>query len=254
LNKTTIEWCDLTYNPVSGCRHGCRNVYCYNTMKPTSALNRFGAKFYDHVTKSFKTEKDWRKRETIGHKCYVAKKGERYPHGYDPTWYEKRLWEPRAVKIPQRIFTIDVGDLFGHWVPITWIKKVIGVMTACDWHTFYCLTKNPRRYAQFTFPGNCWLGATVCSDKDIKQAQTLQGIDHEQKFLSIEPLHGPVTFSLAGIGWVIIGSETGKNPPVPDPAWVDGIVAEAKRVRAKIFMKDNLLQHYRGNTIYKQTP
>jgi protein gp37 len=200
------------------------------------------------------TEKDWQSRETPGHQCYVAAQGERYPRGYDPTYYPGRLNEPKKERGPQRIFAVSVGDLFGSWVPAAWIKSVIGVMEHCNWHRFYLLTKNPKRYAEFSFPSNCWLGATVTSDRDIKTLQTLQSIPHEKKFLSIEPLVGQITLRLDGIGWTIIGAMTGENPIVPNEIWIEQALTSARRVGSKIFMKDNILPFYHGRRIYTQVP
>ncbi len=77
MNKTNIEWTDYTWNPVSGCLHPCRNTYCYNTMKRTSYLNRFGARYRENS--EFRYEKNWKSRQTV--KCHTAQKGEVYPYG-----------------------------------------------------------------------------------------------------------------------------------------------------------------------------
>lgn len=106
MNKTTIEWCDYSWNPVSGCLHPWRNVYCYNTLKATSPLNRFGAKYLDTEGKAV-YEKNWRARETG--ECHVAQKGEVTPYGFDPTFYPHRLDEPLKEKNPGKVFVVDTG-------------------------------------------------------------------------------------------------------------------------------------------------
>src|SRR5271169_1957577 len=153
MNKTNIEWCTMSWNPVTGCFHLCRKTYCYNTIKSTSPLNRFGARYADQNGVMLR-EPDWQNRETG--KCHLAKQGEIYPFGYDPTFYRHRLVEPEKMKAPQRIFVVDTGDLFGAWVPQEWITDVIDVTTRCPQHTFILLTKNPARYLEFNFPANCW--------------------------------------------------------------------------------------------------
>jgi len=256
VNKnSSVGWAEMSFNPVSGCQHPCRSTYCYNTMKSNGVLNRFGSRFYNPNTKSFETTMDWKSLETPNHSCFVAVKGERYPHGYDPTFYPHRLQQPRSVqRLSQRVFVSDVGDLFGNWVPSQWIEQVIEAMTTFYWHKYFLLTKNPQRYQYFTFPDNCWLGATVTSNADVNTLQIMQAINHPKKFLSVEPLFGPLTAPLTGINWVIVGAQTGKNPPVPEDAWVNDILEEARRVKALVYMKENLLKNYKGRRVYQQTP
>lgn len=110
MNKTTIEWCDYSWNPVSGCLHPCRNVYCYNTLKATSPLNRLGARHLDADGKSV-YEKNWRSRESG--ECHIARKGEVNPYGFDPTFYPHRLEEPLKENSPGKVFVVDTGDIFG---------------------------------------------------------------------------------------------------------------------------------------------
>ncbi|MGD0661771.1 MAG: DUF5131 family protein [Syntrophorhabdales bacterium] len=255
MNKvTTIGWSNMSWNPISGCRHACRSTYCYNTMKSTAWLNRFGARYWNDRQGKFVKVKQWRRRETKNHNLYIARPGEVYPRGYDPTFYEHRLDQPGTATDPARVFVVDVGDMLGQWVPAKWIKSIIESMEKYSWHKYFILTKNPSRYAAFQWPKNAWLGATITSDTDVATLRIMQAVKHPHKFLSIEPLFGPVTSSLQGIQWVVIGAMTGRNPPIPNPAWVDVIVKEARRVRAQIYMKDNLLKHYHPATVYQQKP
>jgi len=255
MNKvTSIGWSQASWNPVTGCQNPCQFDYCYNTQKATAPLNRFGSCYYSAHKKAFVTTKNWLGRQTKNRRLYVAKQGERYPRGFDPTWYESRLWYPKKVKVPQRVFVVDTGDLFGKWIPAEWIEKVIEVMTACDWHKYFLLTKNPKRYQEFTFPDHCWLGATVTGQKDAGKIRIMQGLNHPHKFLSVEPLFTPLAAPLDNLQWIVIGAQTGPNPRVPKAAWVDTIVQEARRVKAQIYLKENLLPYYQGRTIYQQKP
>lgn len=241
MNKTIIEWCDYTWNPVSGCFHPCRKTYCYNTVKWNSRLNRFGAAYFDKNGIKV-NDKNWKSRQTG--KCHIAQKGEVYPFGYDPTFYPHRLNQPAKEKKPQKIFTVDIGDLFGKWVPADWITAVIDVAAQCSQHTFMFLTKNPERYLEFKFPQNCWCGATVTSDADVNTAKILSKVKARVRFLSIEPLMGEISFPLNKFEWVILGAMTGTNPVVPDQKWMTDIVDQCKTANVPLFIKDNMSEYY----------
>ncbi len=237
MNKTSIEWTDFSWNPVTGCRHKCKDEYCYNTMKSTSPLNRFGAQFFDEADIKV-SEKNWRKRESG--KCHIAKKGEIYPFGYDPTFYPHRLEEPLKEKTPSRIFTVDTGDLFGEWVPKRWIEEVLNVVRSCPLHTFQLLTKNPKRYSEFDIPDNAWIGTTINSDADRERVVQLKKAKARVKYLSIEPLMGKVTVSFKGLQWIIVGAMTGRNPFIPKGEWVARIVEDADSLSIPVFTKENI--------------
>lgn len=253
MNRTSIEWCNFTWNPVSGCLHPCRSTYCYNVKKATSPLNRFGAQYL--VGKNGKShierERNYHQREDGT--CHVAQQGEIYPYGYDPTLYPHRLYEPSKVGAPNdisngpqhRIFVVDGGDLWGNWVPTKWIAQVLGVVAACPWHAFLFLTKNPGRYAEFALPWNSWIGASISSDADGKRVRELRGADDPSiRYLSIEPILGPVTVSLDGIDWVILGADSRPGAKVPELSWVKGVVRQAAQRKISVFIKDNLVRHY----------
>lgn len=237
MNKTSIEWCDYTWNPVTGCFHPCRLTYCYNTIKSTSPLNRFGAVYIDENGKKA-CEKDWQSRQT--HECHISKKGEIYPYGYDPTFYPHRLNEPFKTKKPARIFSVDTGDLFGKWVPADWITQTIEVVEKCPRHTFQFLTKNPGRLLDIAFPDNSWVGVSINTNRDKPAADLLKKVRAKVRFLSIEPLLGEVDFCFKGLQWIIIGAKTGKNPFQPQKEWVDEIVRQAESLAIPIFIKNNL--------------
>lgn len=209
-------------------------------MKATSPLNRFGARYKDSDG-MFRYEKNWHSRETG--QCHIAEKGEIYPYGYDPTFYPHRLDEPLKVKTPSKIFVVDTGDMFGAWVPEDWIKKILDVVKTCNWHIFQFLTKNPGGLIKYEFPDNAWAGTSVNSDKDKERAEIIKKAKARVKFLSIEPLLGPVTFSLKGLDWIIIGAQTGKNPVRPAGKWIDIILKQAEDYRIPVFLKNNIKQY-----------
>jgi protein gp37 len=129
MNKTKIEWCDYTWNPIVGCKHNCK--YCY-----ARALNN-----------RFKWIKDWT----------------------DPWFFMERLNQPLLVKTPSTIFVGSMCDVMGDWIPNGWIHKIIDVAKRCERHTFMFLTKNPSRYKGFNFPSNCMLGTTITGRGDLNK-------------------------------------------------------------------------------------
>jgi len=196
MNKTKIEWTDFTWNPVTGCLHGCS--YCYARG----------------ISKRF------------------------FGGDFEPKFHPDRLEEPLKRKTPAKIFTVDMGDLFGEWVPTEWICRILAIVREAPWHTFQFLTKNPERMLDFAFSDNAWCGASITSGDDAARV----GIIRKQhtaavRFLSIEPLHGPIVTDLSGIDWIIIGAQT-KPEVQPDKRWVTDIL---ENTDAPIFLKDNLV-------------
>lgn len=137
MNRTNIEWCDYTWNPVTGCLHGCS--YCY--------ARRMAKRFGKSEGLPSRPPCDCQ----IGLR-YIAQPGEVFPAGFIPTFYPGRLEEPKKVKKPSRIFTVSMGDLFGEWVSPEWIDAVLQVVRECPQHTFIFLSKNPARYEIYEWP------------------------------------------------------------------------------------------------------
>jgi protein gp37 len=179
MNKTSIEWCDYTWNPVTGCLHGCS--YCYARK----------------IAERFKGSKAW-------------------PRGFEPMFHAERLNDPTKMKKPQTIFVCSMADLFGEWVPDLWIHSVFDEIWKAPHHTYIFLTKNPDRYLRIPgecFKKNCWFGTTVTCDMEKRRIETLQKLPEGNKFISFEPLLGKLTnVNLDGIEQVIIGAQT--NPSV----------------------------------------
>ncbi len=239
MRKTLIEWTDWTWNPLTGCLSRCS--YCYN-LRPGSLLSRFGAMYIENGKTCMETS-NWRRRETG--KLHIARKGERIPFGFDPTFYPHRLKDPLKKRRPSKIFVCDCGDLFGNWVPGQWIKEVLNVVKMCPQHTFQFLTKNPRRYLDFQpLPNNSWAGATLTCNKDRERVLIMKKVKVPVRFLSIEPLLGEVTLPFDGIQWIIIGAQTGRNPLRPKKEWIDKILSNANKMGIPIFLKNNLRPHY----------
>ena len=246
--KTKIDWCDVSWNPVTGCLHGC--PYCY----ARSIANRFGGyapsenppesrKFvstaYGSVVELWDEggQAVWRKNG----KCVPAP----FPFGFTPTLHRYRLDEPQSVKMPRTIFVGSMCDLFGDWVPIRWVRDVLDACLAAPWHRYLFLTKNPRKYrelgqiALLPHDDNFWYGATV-TDNDGTGFFDSDHVIHT--FLSLEPLHGPIDLDGAETDLVIIGAETGnrKGKVVPERAWVDSIAAQCADMGIPVFYKDSV--------------
>ena len=216
MNKTSIEWCDYTWNPVTGCKHGC--PYCYARK----------------IAERFKGSKAW-------------------PNGFEPSFHPIRLDEPRhagrqyysAFPKGSTIFVCSMADLFGAWVPDEWISRVIDAAERVPRHTYIFLTKNPVRYLT-TIPGtilekkNFWFGTTVTNQNDVQRIADLQKLPEGNKFVSFEPVLGDrFDLDLTDIKQVIIGTQTNPNLPINAGPLVR-ILEAADDAGCKVFMKDNL--------------
>ena len=275
--RTKIDWCDATWNPVTGCLHGCE--YCYARR----IAERFRAReIYDpecqcqrHLIergmlkgtrKPLELDYPWEQKNKDGSITNAA-----YPFGFDPTFHRYKLDEPQRWKKPRNIFVCSMADLFGEWVPDEWIAEVFRACEAAPQHRYLFLTKNPARlckmasaykirrwnekhegkphpqteeYAQtLSLPShdNWWFGSTL----DSKNARRFQGDNHFNTFTSIEPLREFMGVGLGSFGtdeWVIIGAETGnrKGRIAPKREWVENIVEAAQITGRKVFMKESL--------------
>jgi protein gp37 len=206
-----IGWCDFTWNPVTGCRFGCRFG---ETAVPCYA---------EGIARHFAGGKAW-------------------PNGFEPTFHPERLSEPLKVKTPSKIFVSSMGDLFGPWVPDEWIQAVIGAMAAAPQHTFQCLTKAPGMAKKWVMPDNVWLGTTITGGlpKEPERLACVREFQASVRFVSCEPLVGPVDLSVAAPDWVIVGAATGRGGFQPEEAWVTGIEDYAAANGIPIFHKKNL--------------
>lgn len=252
-----MDWCDSTWNPVTGCLHGCE--YCYARK----------------IAERFSTEKKYeRPYEPVlpVPTRRVRTEPEPYPYGFKPTFHRYKLAEPQHWKKPRNIFVCSMADLFGEWVPDEWIKEVFKACDAAPQHRYIFLTKNPKRlcrmasetkvfmwnidhpdsqvhpqtaeYAEvmrLPIRDNWWFGSTI----DSAKAKCFRAGQTWNTFLSIEPLTEHLHMGIGSFGddgWVIIGAETGnrKSKVIPQREWVENIVQAAKMTGVKIFMKESL--------------
>jgi protein gp37 len=252
MNKTAIEWCDQTWNPVTGCNHNC--PYCYAKIY----ANRFGG-YYDekfwcnHYGSAEKIEvldKPLKKQKKNGDLMNAP-----FPYGFAPTLHCYRLEEPQLTKKPQNIFVCSMADLFGKWVPDEWIKLVFEACEKAPQHRYLFLTKNPKRYEQFIdmpMPDNMWFGFSQTKREHI-------GFDthHSWKtFVSMEPLLERLDNATPqAIDWVIIGAESGnrKGKVIPERLWIEEIVSDCRRIGTPVFMKDSLSEIW-GEPLIREYP
>jgi protein gp37 len=268
MNVTKIEWCDRTWNPVTGCFHSC--PYCYARKQAKRFTGFDKTQCPDMAIKAVAHEKHlmFELKEKLQR---MTKKGKTvtatYPFNFDPTFHKYRLNNPVEIKKPQNIFVCSMSDLFGDWVPDEWIKEVIEACGKAPQHRYIFLTKNYRRYNELRekeilpLDTNMYFGASVTTEKQLKQACLFwDNID----FLSIEPL-----MQYLGVDewfvdvnhkshwhWVIVGAETGnrKNKIIPEFEWVDDIVYQCKKMKIPLFMKNNLADIWREKPLIQEYP
>ena len=232
MNYTKIEWCDMTWNPVTGCLHGCE--YCYARR----VAARFGSGYEDGGN-HFLGEPMFKHNYSV----------DPYPYGFDPTFHRYRLGDPASKTKGKTIFVCSMADLFGPWVPTKWIVDVMDACLAAPQHRYLFLTKYPERYLELDAAGalpcqdNFWYGSTAANPETDQMIYS----DRFNTFVSIEPLLGPfgrpATGALDFIDWFIIGAETGnrKGKVVPEKAWVKEIVDYCDAAGKPVFMKDSLI-------------
>ena len=246
--KTKIDWCDSTWNPVTGCLHGCE--YCY----ARSLANRYGGFDHDEDKNPVGNQFVIGVQELDKPKHIMRKNGLHkapYPWFFLPTLHRYRLDQPSKWSEPRTIFVCSMADLFGKWVPDEWIEAVINACIAAPQHRYLFLSKNPARYMHLIANGiipenqpNFWFGSTAT----IPEMEFFW-CDEVNTFVSIEPILAPFEdLTDEGIdpasktNWIIVGAETGnrKNKVIPQKSWIDEIVSAAKKAGTPVFMKESL--------------
>lgn len=215
FNRTNdnIEWAQWTWNPVTGCKHGCK--YCY--------------------------ARDIDARFNPG-------------NNFAPTFHNDRLSAPQHMRVPaeaatniglRNVFVCSMADLFGDWVPESWIDQVLDeVHNAPDWN-FLFLTKNPKRLPEWSWPKNAWVGTTVDVQSRVQAAMdAFRDVDAPVRFLSCEPMTERLVFEdLSMFNWVIIGGmsdNSGMPTAQPDWAWVEELTEQAEAAGLAVYWKPNL--------------
>ena len=206
-----IEWTETTWNPVTGCTKispGCK--FCY--------AERFSERF----------------RGVPGHP---------YEQGFDLKLHSKRLNQPLTWKKPRIVFVNSMSDLFHEDIPVEFICKVFTVMAAASQHTFQVLTKRAENLLKFCeehidhISENIWLGVSVEDQDHIWRVDFLRQAPAQVRFLSCEPLLGPLKLDLEGIHWVIVGGESGPGARPMSKRWVEQIQDRCRDRDVPFFFK-----------------
>lgn len=207
---SSIEWTEATWNPVTGCTKvspGC--AHCY--------AETFAERF----------------RGVPGHP---------YEKGFDLQLRPERLKLPLTWSRPRRIFVNSMSDLFHPEVPDGFIAATFATMREANWHAFQLLTKRPERAAELApelgpWPANVWMGTSVENQRWTTRIDDLRKVPAALRFLSCEPLLGPLELNLADIHWVIVGGESGPRSRRMKPEWADAIRAQCERAGVAFFFK-----------------
>jgi protein gp37 len=206
-NNSPIEWTEATWNPVGGCTilsPGCTNCYA---MRMASRLEAMGQSKYTGTTRKSGGRAKWNGKIVLD---------------------EAALSIPQKWKSPKIIFVNSMSDLFHEKIPVEFIAKVFEVMRGARRHTFQVLTKRAERLAQVAadlpWPDNVWMGVSVESKDYVDRIDHLRSTQAYIKFLSLEPLLGPLDhLDLRGVDWTIAGGESGPAARPMDPEWVRSI-------------------------------
>ncbi len=193
MSRSTIEWTNATWNPVTGCTKtspGCKHCYAERMAKRLQAMGQAN-----------------------------------YARGFQLTLQEHMLDIPLRWRKPRLVFVNSMSDLFHKDVPTPFIQRVFRTMEQAPQHTFQILTKRADRLRevapQLPWPENVWMGVSVESADYLDRIDDLRTVPANVRFLSLEPLLGPLTeIDLTGIGWVIVGGESGPGARLIAPEWV----------------------------------
>lgn len=210
MAASSIEWTESTWNPLTGCTKisaGCKNCYAERMAKRLQAMGL-----------------------------------EKYKDGFRLALHPETLEEPLTWSKPQMIFVNSMSDLFHKDVPVDFILRVFDVMRRAHWHQFQILTKRAERLleldASIAWPENVWMGVSVENEDVVYRIDLLRQTHAVIKFLSLEPLLGPLpNLNLRGIHWVIAGGESGPRARPVEQEWVRDIRDQCNRARVPFFFK-----------------
>jgi len=226
--KTSIEWTDMTWNPVTGCTKvspGCKHCYAETLSK---RLRHMGA--------------------------------ERYRNGFKLTLHHDLIDFPTRWKRPRRVFVNSMSDLFQDEVPLEFIQQVFQTMRECPQHQFQVLTKRAARLLEVSpklhWAPNVWMGVSVENQDYAYRSDVLRCVPAAIRFLSVEPLLGPIArLPLEGIHWVIVGGESGPGAREMLSEWVEVIYAQCRQRGVPFFFKQwgGVQKHRNGRELFGQT-
>jgi protein gp37 len=208
--RSGIEWTDATWNPITGCTKispGCKHCYAERMAMRLQAMEN-----------------------------------PNYANGFELTLQEHMLELPLSWKKPQMIFVNSMSDLFHKDVPLEFIQRVFDVMQQASWHRFQILTKRSERLlevnSQIAWPANVWMGVSVENQSYTFRINDLRATNAHTKFLSLEPLLGPLPhLDLREMNWVIVGGESGPHARPMKEEWVVSIRDQCLQTGTPFFFK-----------------
>lgn len=210
MAQSSIEWTEMTWNPTTGCTKisaGCK--YCYAEVMA-------------------------RRLQAMGI--------DKYKKGFNLQMHEDSLLTPYEWKSPKIVFVNSMSDLFHKDTPLEFIKKVFFTMNNCPQHTFQVLTKRSdillKYHKELNWTPNIWMGVSIEDERVKYRIDDLRKTDTRIKFLSCEPLIGPLPkLNLKKIDWVIVGGESGRKPRPMDVDWVLDIQQQCAKLKVAFFFK-----------------
>lgn len=231
--KTNIEWTEVTWNPVTGCNkvsQGCKNCYAERMAKRLKAMGN-----------------------------------RRYENGFEITLHYDLINAPRKWKKPRLIFVNSMSDLFHEDIPLDFIQRVFNTMNETPQHTYQILTKRTERLIELSpylnWSNNIWMGTSVENEEVISRIEDLKTVPAYIRFLSCEPLLGPLNnLCLEDIHWVIVGGESGPRARPMEKEWVINIRDTCQSQDVPFFFKQwgGVQKHRHGrileNKIYDEYP
>jgi protein gp37 len=208
--NSSIEWTEATWNPITGCTkisQGCKFCYAERMAERLQAMGQ-----------------------------------ENYRNGFELTLQPRMLELPLKWKRPQSIFVNSMSDLFHKDVPLEYIQRVFDVMRRADWHRFQVLTKRADRLAELSpsleWPANVWMGVSVENSDHVDRIDDLRRTGARIKFLSLEPLLGPLPdLNLQGIDWAIVGGESGPKARPVQESWILDLRDQCQQAGVAFFFK-----------------
>ena len=212
MGKTSINWTERTWNPVTGCSkvsEGCRHCYAETMAKRLQGMGQ-----------------------------------KRYANGFQLTLHPGALNEPKKIKESSMFFVCSMADLFHKDVPFSFVDEVMDVIRETPRHTYQILTKRPNRMreyfdSRYNLPANMWIGTTLeHPDYSWRKVELSLIKTNHIKFLSCEPLLGDLgALNLEGINWVIVGGESGTQARPMQKEWVQNIQHQCKTQNVPFFFK-----------------
>lgn len=252
MKNTKIDWATMSWNPVTGCRHGCQ--YCYARSIARRFAWKKGLPFKEEVLTKLVIPKPIRDDEG---------KVQPYPAGFNPTFHKYRLDEPARVKEPQVIFVCSMADLFGSWVPDEWIAEVFEACRRAPWHKYLFLTKNPDRYIELAkkdlLPREFWYGYSATTQDQLWHFHHASDCPCINLFISVEPILERMNLPISThcpADWIILGAETGnrKGKIVPEREWIEDIVKTCEYTGTPLMMKNSLVPIVGEENMIRQFP